>query len=211
MSSNTNSSSNGEPAKSKRKNSASYGSSSRRVSFREGPNNILGISFNNLNNNDFNNELQNLVASRIGLNNSGRSLYLQGGPDQWRDKEYLPTFPPRDIFYPTPSHKTSRPISRERMMQLVHAASFNPDSLPDDLLHKKDKILKNQRIAKNWLKHVYPEEYKIYKPDNSSGSGSNNEKGVAKAAAKGGYLSKKKRINKYKSKNKSMKKRSSRK
>ncbi len=111
MSSNNHSRSNGEPAKTiRQKNSASRGHSRKSVSFRAGPNNILGTNFNNLNNNDFNNELQNLVASRIGLNNSGKSLYLQGGPDQWRDKEYLPTFPPRDIFYPTPSHKTSRPI-----------------------------------------------------------------------------------------------------
>ncbi len=196
-----------QPSASKRQR---YPASGPRVSFsnhlqsnNENWSFIRDLSENNLQNP----ELMISVMARIGRDSKGKSVYLYDN-DRWKSSGTLPTLPPRGFH--SVKRKSSKGIikSDSRAMQLVHAVSFNPDSLPPELLSYKESIIRNQKIAKKSLKEIYPDIFKKYFSDESNG---NNEKG----AAKGGYLSKKKRIDKYKSKTKSktksMHKRSSRK
>jgi hypothetical protein len=160
---------------------------------------IRDLSENNLKNPD----LIRSVIARIGRDSTGKSVYLYDN-DRWKSSGNLPALPPRGFHSVKRKSTKGRLKSDSRAMKLVHAASFNPDSLPPELLSYKESIISNQKIAKHSLKQIYPDIFKKYFSDENN---RNNENNGANPHSKGGYLSKKKRINKYKSK--SIKKRSS--
>ena len=91
------------------------------------------------------------VIARIGTDSRGKSVYRYDN-DRWKSSGNLPALPPRGFHSVKRKSTKGRLKSDSRAMELVHAASFNPDSLPPELLLYKERIIHNQEIAKHSLK-----------------------------------------------------------